>query len=205
MPAQGFAVFDTETTGLSSAGADRIVEIAVVHVDAGGAITGRWDTLIDPGRSTGPVEIHRISGRDVALAPTFAQVAPQLVDFLNGRVLVAHNAQFDLRFIRAEFARAGYTMPADPATICTMKLSKRFRVGAASNKLSAACADYGVVLEDAHRAMADTVATAELLAAFMARHPDDPVWAESLAAAAGSVWPSMSWESSDWYRREDAA
>ena len=205
MPAPGFAIFDTETTGLSSDGPDRIIEIAIVHADANGMITGQWDTLIDPGRDTGPVQIHRISSRDVALAPTFAQVAPQIVEFLSGRVLVAHNAQFDLRFLRAELGRLGYPTPEWPPTLCTMKLSKRFRVGAASNKLGAACADYGVDLRDAHRAMADTVATAQLLAAYMARHPTDPVWAESLAATAGSVWPSVGWESSDWYRREDAA
>jgi hypothetical protein len=54
MPARGFAVIDLETTGLFPGGHDRIVELAVVHIDDQGLITGQWETLLNPGRDLGP-------------------------------------------------------------------------------------------------------------------------------------------------------
>ena len=70
MPGSGFAVIDFETTGLFPGGHDRVVEVAVVHADPHGTITGRWDTLVNPGRDLGPQSIHRIRAADVLDAPT---------------------------------------------------------------------------------------------------------------------------------------
>ena len=60
MTAAGFAVIDLETTGLFAGGHDRIVEIAVVHTDAHGSVTGAWETLVNPQRDLGPQRIHHI-------------------------------------------------------------------------------------------------------------------------------------------------
>lgn len=105
MAEQGFAIIDFETTGFNAGGTDRVVEVAVVHADVDGRVTGAWDTLVNPGRDVGATRIHGITGGDVMRAPTFAQIAPRLVELLAGRVLVAHNAPFDVDFLDLEFAR----------------------------------------------------------------------------------------------------
>ena len=72
----GYAVVDLETTGFDAKRADRIVEIAIVRIDATGRELGRFETLVDPGRSTGPSSVHHITEAMVRGAPTFAQIAP---------------------------------------------------------------------------------------------------------------------------------
>ncbi|TFD11727.1 3'-5' exonuclease [Cryobacterium sp. TMT1-21] len=102
---KGYAVIDFETTGLFAKSSHRVIGVAIVHVDETGRITGRWDTLINLGRDLGRQDIHRIRAADVMQAPTFEQIAPQLVKLISGRVLVAHNARFDTGFLLAELER----------------------------------------------------------------------------------------------------
>lgn len=90
MPGPSFAVIDFETTGLFPGEHDRVIEVAVVHSDPHGTITGRWETLINPGRDLGPQRLHQIRAADVMKAPFFVQIAGQLLELLRGRVLVAH-------------------------------------------------------------------------------------------------------------------
>jgi hypothetical protein len=68
----GFAVVDTETTGLWPGSHDRIVEIAVVAVDAKGGVVEEWTTLVNPCRDVGPSSLHGLRPRDLVDAPTFA-------------------------------------------------------------------------------------------------------------------------------------
>ena len=107
MSAPGFAVLDFETTGFFPLLDDRVVELAVVHLNREGAVEGRWDTLIEPYRDLG-LDTHGITADDLVGAPTFAQVAPRLIELLDGRIVVAHNAAFHLPFLNAELVRAGY-------------------------------------------------------------------------------------------------
>lgn len=120
----GFAVVDVETTGLFPA-RDRVVEVAVVHLDPDARITGEFCTLIDPRRDVGPVRIHGISAADVSGAPTFAEAAPVVRQLLAGRVFVAHNARFDAMFLDAEFGRCGMPVPGLPV-MCTMQLASHY-------------------------------------------------------------------------------
>jgi DNA polymerase III epsilon subunit-like protein len=119
MAGPGFAVLDFETTGLFPGGHDRVVEVAVVHVDDVGRVTGQWETLVNPQRDLGAQHIHGIRSADILEAPTFAAIAPHLVDLLGGRVLVAHNASFDVRFLlagRADWLWRG-ACPGDRAPV----------------------------------------------------------------------------------------
>ena len=154
------AVIDVETTGLSPA-TDRIVEIGVVLLDERGEVEFEFDTLLDPGRDVGPTGLHGIRASDVVEAPTFADVAPNLRSLLAGRVVVAHNALFDLRFLAREFARAG--LPADfSPTLCTMRLAPLF-FGPGTRSLQALCGFVDIPLPHGHAALHDARATAELM------------------------------------------
>ncbi|MBC7592189.1 MAG: DNA polymerase III subunit epsilon [Salinibacterium sp.] len=201
---RGYAVIDFETTGLFSKSSHRVIEVAVVHVNEDGRITGRWDTLINPGRDLGRQDIHRIRAADVMQAPTFEQIAPQLIELISGRVLVAHNARFDTSFLLAELDRLDYSAELSLEALCTMQLAREFLPGA-GRKLSDCCAAYDIPIIDAHRALADAVATAQLLGAFIAEAPDAPGWARSVAEAAASPWPPFQGEASTWVSRDDVA
>ncbi|MBW4719413.1 exonuclease domain-containing protein [Saccharothrix obliqua] len=164
----GYAVVDVETTGFAAGRADRVVEVAVVELDAAGRRTGEWCTLLNPGRDLGPRHVHRISAADVWDAPTFAGVAGALARRLAGRVLVAHNLAFDARFLAAEFARLGVDVALDG--LCTMLLAPRFLPGA-GRSLRACCAAAGIDLADAHSALHDARATGQLLAHYLRHGP----------------------------------
>ena len=141
----GFAVVDVETTGLAPGGGHRIVEIAVVRCLPDGSVEDSWHSLLDPGRDPGPVHVHGLRPEDLAGAPSFADVAGDVAELLSGRIVVAHNARFDISFLRAEFERTGVVPPAWPA-LCTMELLDRLpgandRPG---RSLADACAAFGV-------------------------------------------------------------
>lgn len=170
-----FAVVDFETTGILPSYHHRVVEIGVTHVEDDGTVTLRWETLINPERDLGPQRIHGIRAADVLDAPTFSDVAAEFAELLQGRVFAAHNASFDMRFLQAEFERAGYWLDGGTPHVCTMRLGSRFGLSG-SRSLSHACATYGIDIGHAHSAGADSFAAARLLAAFHAESNTRPEW-----------------------------
>ncbi|WP_252275430.1 DEAD/DEAH box helicase [Nocardioides sp. LMS-CY] len=160
----GFAVIDLETTGFAPHLDDRVVELAVLHADPDGSVTDTWTTLVNPVRDTGPTEVHGIQNSDVESAPTFAELTDWLTERLRNRVLVAHNAEFDLAFLASEYERADIDMPAIPS-LCTLHLADH--IGLADNgahDLHSCCVAAGISLTGAHTAAGDATATARLLA-----------------------------------------
>jgi DNA polymerase-3 subunit epsilon len=119
-----FAVITIVTTGFSPANGDRIVEIAIARVDARGVLQDEYSTLVDPGRDVGPLFVHGISTSEVRGAPTFADIAGELLDRMDGAVVVLHDGAFVERFLEAEFARAGVQVPLTPA-LCSSWLARR--------------------------------------------------------------------------------
>lgn len=187
----GYAVVDVETTGFSPACHDRIVDIAVVHVSAEGCIDERFATLINPGRDLGPQGIHGVRAADARRAPTFAEVAPHLAQRLRGRVLVAHNLRFDALFLASEFQRAGVLAPIDrDFGLCTMGLATSL-LGANSRSLTACCASAGIDHADAHTALGDALATAQLLAHYLRLTGQPPPWTQLYRYAEPSIWPEL--------------
>lgn len=153
-----YAVIDTETTGLNVA-RDRIIEFAVIGLDADGNKQWEWCSLINPGRDTGgglAKQVHQIYDRDIADAPTFEDCAGYIADILAARALVAHNARFDLGMLGAEFGRLGVSVPPVPQ-ICTADLARD--CGFRPWRLEACCTVLGIELEGAHHALADARAT----------------------------------------------
>ncbi|MBN3511475.1 DUF2510 domain-containing protein [Mycolicibacterium septicum] len=152
--ADRIAVIDVETTGLYTK--DRIVEIAIVTLDRDGNVTDEFDTLINPARDVGPTWLHRITPSMVTGAPLFSDVAGHVAARVHGAVCVAHNLRFDSRMVGAEMQRVGIDVHWGSG-LDTLSVT--------GCKLGQACADYGVTLDNAHRALADARATAQLLIA----------------------------------------
>ncbi|MFC3896501.1 exonuclease domain-containing protein [Lentzea rhizosphaerae] len=168
-----YAVVDVETTGLSPGHHHRVIEVAVVHVDETGRRVDEWCTLVNPRRDLGAQHVHGITAAEARRAPDFAAIAPELAARLSGRVLVAHNLSFDLRFLQAEFARLGHELPA--SGVCTMELAGRY-LGASSRSLAACCSVAGVPMGVAHSALHDARASAGLLVRCLDRVGDvEPV------------------------------
>jgi DNA polymerase-3 subunit epsilon len=158
-----FAVVDVETTGLYPGRHDRVVEIGVVVLDEKCAVVDEWGTLVNPSRDVGPTSIHGIAARHVANAPTFVDIAGDLLDRLCSQVLVAHNAYFDLGFLKAEFTAAGVPLPPLTA-ICTMELANASGL-TGSRRLIDCYDEIGIDHTTAHCALYDARAAAALLAA----------------------------------------
>lgn len=203
MSAPGFATIDFETTGLFPNGNDRAIEVAIVHSDPDGTITGRWDTLLNPGRDLGRQDIHRISAAEILRAPTFTDIAPELIELLDGRVLVAHNASFDTRFLLAELARAEVWTSQDLVTLCTMQLARVYLPGS-GRALADCCAAFDIELEGAHRASVDAGATAQLLASYIAHSEDHSGWSDHLTRAAAYSYGRLPSRGTAWCPRENA-
>lgn len=162
-----FACLDTETTGLSPAGGGKVCEIAV-SVSQNGQSVEEFTTLLNPGIPMSPevIAIHGITNEMVKEAPTFEQILPRLTALLDGCVLVAHNADFDLSFLQAEYEQCGLHFPPYPV-VDTLRLARksgrfeRNRLGVIAQQLGIDCAGW-------HRAMADTKMTEKIFYYFMA-------------------------------------
>lgn len=168
-----YAVVDVETTGFAARGRDRIIEVAVVRMAPDGTVLSEWSSLVNPRRPLAATDVHGITEDDVADAPEFADVAPTLATYLDGAVVVAHNASFDLSFLHAEFARANH--PFTPrGSLCTMKLDTHIHQ-AGRRRLPDCLAAAGVpgIHGAAHRALIDAKATADLLHHYLATAPHD--------------------------------
>jgi len=172
-----FVVVDLETTGgrakgdADGHGADAITEIGAVKI-RGGRVIGEFATLIDPGRSI-PPQIVRLTGITTAMvcdAPKIDSVLPAFLEFCRGAVLVAHNAGFDIGFLRAAAGRLDLPWP-HPPVLCTVKLARRVltRDEAPSVRLSELARLLGAATSPTHRALDDARATVDVLHALLSR------------------------------------
>ncbi len=186
-----FAVIDVETTGLS-ASQHRIVEIAVVTTDPWGRVLDEWATRVNPQGPVGATHIHGITAADVADAPVFSDIIAPLNRRLAGAAVAAHHAKFDLSFVRAEYARAGWDMPHLPA-LCTLEASEYHLPTLDRRRLADCCWAVGTQIVDAHSALGDARATALLLAAYMHPHlgyPPPPEHLDLPTRALDIPWPT---------------
>ena len=158
-----YAVVDVEATGGSAHRGDRITEVAVVEVHNGVATTV-FDTLVNPERSIPPwvSRLTNISWEMVKDAPTFREICDQLLGVLDGRVFVAHNANFDWRFLGREIERVtGRRL--EGRKLCTVKLARKLLPQLRRRSLDYVSMHYGVEITSRHRAGGDALATARVL------------------------------------------
>ena len=148
-----YVLLDLETTG-GNATVDRITEIAAVRVE-GGVEVARWSTLVNPGVRIPPFiqGLTGISDAMVQTAPAFDEVARQLLDILDGAVLVAHNVRFDHGFIFNELLRLERKLQIK--TLCTVRLSRALYPQFKSHGLDAILSRHGLQTLARHRAMGD--------------------------------------------------
>lgn len=185
-----FAVLDVETTGLSPR-QSRVIEIAIVRVDDRGVVVDEWASRFNPEGPVGATHIHGITDADVLDAPLFRDLANEIAERVAGLPVTAHNAPFDLAFLRAEFDRAGWDMPW-VAALCTLEASRHYLPDLDRRRLVDCCWATGVRLEGAHSALGDARATAQLLERYMtgfSRVPALDELASVPAAARTTTWP----------------
>ena len=172
-PPHRFAVVDVETTGLSLQ-RDRVLQVGVVVVDAEGSVLSRWESLIRPRNRwffrVGPTELHGIRRRDVRGAPSLDTVMRHLASDLESAIFVAHNASFDVGFLRKAAAEVDVHLPIE-GVLCTLTLSRALDPERTlSHRLGALCERYGVTLIRPHDALADADATAAVLLPLLEAH-----------------------------------
>lgn len=161
-----FAIVDTETTGLSCDN-DRLLQIGVVVVRFDGQIENEFAThikrrFLKPGQ-LGAHFVHGITRSDLRDGIPISEALRAMQEMIAGCVFTAHNAQFDLGFLRAEAKRASVSLAID-APICTLKMSRALDPKLTrSHKLNEIAKRYGVVNERAHDALADARVTAAVL------------------------------------------
>ena len=168
-----FAVVDVETTGLRF-DRDQILQIAVVLQDWTAHPTSVWSTYVRPSqfwsRDLGPQHVHGISRRKLIFAATTAQAMQKFAQLTSGRIIVAHNAEFDTKFLQTA-ALENHVDLNWAGVLCTLKLSRALDPKREqTHKLSTLCEKYGVALDQAHHAEHDARATAKVLPHLLTAH-----------------------------------
>lgn len=156
-----FAVVDLETTG-GKPSDGRITEIGIALMDDA-RVVETYQALVDPGMPIQPFvqKLTGITDEMVQGKPQFSAVAETVVDKLQDRILVAHNVQFDSRFLIAELKRC--CIKYDPPKLCTVKLARKFFPGQSSYSLRNLVLSLGLPDFNHHRALDDCLAAAEIL------------------------------------------
>lgn len=157
-----WVVVDVETSGLRSS-THRVLSVAALALREDGSVERELVTLLNPGCDPGPVHIHNLTPKRLAGAPRFEDVAKDLLELLDCRTLVAHNASFDYGFLDAEARRAGLAMPTQHR-LCTLALSRRLEIDVPNHKLSTLAAHWKVRQNRAHDAYDDALVLTEVFA-----------------------------------------
>lgn len=156
-------VFDTETTGLSAANGDRIVEIGCVELVNRVETGNSFHAYFNPERPMDPAAqaIHGLSDIFLSDKPYFSDRVEDLLDFLDDSPLVAHNARFDFSFLNHELGACGRLHISEARMVDTLVLARARHPGA-KHSLDALCSRFGI--DRSHRVLHGALLDAQLLA-----------------------------------------
>src|SRR5258708_15746354 len=155
-------VFDTETTGLDLEAGHRIIEIAAIELVTH-LPTGRsFHRFVNPECEVHaePRAIHGITTADLADKPVFAEIVSELLEFMGDGRLIAHNAEFDVKFVNRELKALGFPPIPMARAIDTVQMARRKFPGAPAS-LDALCQRFGI--DNTHRTLHGALLDAELL------------------------------------------
>ena len=160
-----YVVFDIETTGFSPV-TNRIIEIGAVKVE-NGEITERFSTFVNP-QVPIPFHIEKLTSINDSMvmdADPIEVVLPRFLKFVGDAILVAHNANFDVSFIKENAKRQG--IPVDFTYVDTVGIARALLTGQSKYTLDAVAKTLGISLENHHRAVDDAECTAEIFVKFI--------------------------------------
>lgn len=161
-----YTVFDVETTGLYPYSGDRICEIGAVKFSAGSRSLKRFHSLVDPERpvSAGAFTVNGITDEMLRGKPKIGEVMPGFLNFIEGSVLVAYNAGFDLGFIEASLGE-NKDLLDKYVIIDALALARRLFSGIKRYNLASVAQHIGASTEGEHRALADAIITMKVFKA----------------------------------------
>ena len=168
-----FTALDVETTGLD-AKRDKIIEVGAVRI-RNGKVTDRFESLVNPGRKLEDhtIQLTGITDKDLENAPDISEMIEDLLLFIGNDVLLGHKILFDYAFVKR--AAVNQRLTFEKRGIDTLKLARKLLPGLESKKLTSLCEHYGIVY-DAHRAVNDALAAAELYFRLTEQFPGEDVY-----------------------------
>lgn len=176
-----------ETSGFRP-GQARVVSVATLAVGDDGNVEHSVSTLLNPGVDPGPTHVHGLTAEMLAGQPCFADVAPELIEVLRGRTLVAHNVGFDYSFLAAEAELASLELPIE-TVMCTVELARRLDLDVGNMRLETLAAHWGISQMKPHDALDDALVLAQILKPALVRARERKVWLP-LRPVERRSWPS---------------
>src|SRR3954468_22286558 len=186
-------VLDTETTGLTPEEGHRIIEVACLELHGRRATGRHFHRYLNPERAIdiGATQVHGLTAEDLADKPKFADIADELLEFLEGSELLIHNAPFDVGFLNAELVRIGRpTLDVVCRVSDTLAMAREIHPGK-KNSLDALCERYAV--DNARRTLHGALLDAQLLAdVWLAMTRGQDALDIGLGSGASIVLPALS-------------
>lgn len=183
----GWAVVDVETTGFRP-GQARVVSVAALAVGDDGNVEHSVSSLLNPGVDPGPTHVHGLTAEMLEGQPTFADIAPALMEVLHGRTLVAHNVAFDYAFLAAEAELVGAALPTD-TVMCTVELARRLDLGTENLRLETLARHWGATQLRPHDALDDALVLAQILKPALVQARERKAWLP-IRSVSRRIWPS---------------
>jgi DNA polymerase III epsilon subunit len=180
-----YVAIDIETTGLDARGGDRVIEVAALRFHRGNTLDS-FVTFVNPQIPVkhGAYLVHGITDDMLSQAPSFGDIFDNLVRFIDGDVLVFHNAPFDLKFLKQESRFIGRRWVKNPV-IDTLKLSRQLTGGGSGHSLHSLSKRLGTGKPN-HRAMGDAHATGKILVELSCIERNDHLTLSELLSIAGA-------------------